>query len=140
VTVDMPRPGNSAQADRQRIRRLERQRTGTQQSIPSSWVYWEQLFDYAGGTAPSDKYSPPFTCELVEVFATLRTAGSSSTAAQLLINAGAQETLTIPAASDRALITVRHGLQRRVDNVQFTATLGTGAADLLIHCLFRRRV
>lgn len=140
MTVRFPRPGDAARSHDQRIKTLEQRNSGGQQESGGEWVYWEVVFDYAGGSDPSKKYSPPFTCELVEVFATLTDVGSTATTADLFINEGAQETLTIAATDDRALVTVRHVLQRRVDDVQFEATLGTGADGLLVHALFRRRV
>lgn len=140
MTVRFPRPGDAARSHKQRLEMLEqRTRGGQQEDTQAGWVYWEEVFDYSGGTDPSKKYSPPFTCELVEVFGTLTADGSSATTADLFINEGAQETLTIAATDDRALITVRHVLQRRVDDVQFEASLGTGAEGLLVHALFRRR-
>lgn len=139
MTVRFPRPGDAARSHAQRLDAVERKSTTAQQEAPAGWVYWEEVFDYASGTDPSKKYSPPFTCELVEVFATLTDVGSTATTADLFINEGAQETLTIASSDDRAVVTVRHVLQRRTDDVQFEAALGTGAAGLLVHALFRRR-
>jgi hypothetical protein len=140
MTVRFPRPGDAARSHKQRLEVLEQRSRGAQQEdAQGGWIEWEVLFDFGGGTDRSDKYSPAWTCELVEVFATLIDDGSTDTDVDLFISGGAQGTLTIPATDDRALMTVRLGLERRVHDVQFEATLGTGAGGLLVHALFRRR-
>lgn len=124
---------------RDRVFALERELGRGGASAAALGNYFEVLFDYKGGSAPSKRYYPPFSADLVELFGSLTDDGSTGTDVDLLIDGGAQETLTIPASAFSERLRVTHGFATRADYMQLTATLGTGADGLLVSALFRRR-
>lgn len=145
TNIRFPLPGDAARSHDRRLGSIERRIRAAPQAPSRAWVYFDEVFDYAGGTDPSKKYAPMFTAELVHLFATLTDTGSTATTVQLSINGSDHEVLTVSASADMGVREVSHALAGRVDRgtdadyMQLEATMGTGADGLLVMATFRRR-
>lgn len=125
----------------QRISTLERRNKMTQDSPQPDWIYWEETFSQSTvAVAASGRYYLPFTGDIYEAVASLKTAGSSTTTVVVKIDGGTQATINLAASDqfEKALLAATLESDTDYATVETTAA-GTGAQGLVVTLRFRRR-
>lgn len=131
-----PPPGNAAAVNQREIALIRRRlRTTGGDTRPASQEPLEAVFSHKGTptTDESGRWYPRRTATLKSVFASLGTAGSSSTVVTVYVNGGSQGTVTLASGDNEASATFDDVLVADTDYLTVAATtVGTGASDLTV--------